>query len=152
MTPTTIRTVVVTERIAWIREMIHSIQSLPVSTYDEFVSDPRNVASAESYLRRGIEAMLDLGRHILAKGFATAITEYKDIGRKLTDVGVLSRDHGTLLRQIAGYRNRMVHFYHEIADKELYQLSTQNLKDLETILESLIGWLRENPDKLDQQI
>jgi len=33
-------------------------------------SDPRNVASAESYLRRGLEALLDLGRHLLAKGFA----------------------------------------------------------------------------------
>ena len=152
MTPTTIRAVVVAERIAWVREMIHSVRSLQLSTYDEFMSDPRNVASAESYLRRGIEALLDLGRHILAKGFAAAITEYKDIGLKLTEEGVLSRDHGTLLRQIAGYRNRMVHFYHEITDKELYQLCTRNLKDIETILESLVGWLRDNPDKLDEQI
>jgi len=46
----------------------------------------------------------------------------------------------------------MVHFYHEITHKELYLLCTQNLKDVETILEALLQWLHHNPEKLDQAI
>jgi len=152
MTPGKIRSTVVAERISWIREMIRSIQMLPLGRYDTFISDPRNVAAAESYLRRGIEALLDLGRHILAKGFAVAATEYKEIGSRLTEESVLSAEQGVLLRQIAGYRNRMVHFYHEITHKELYLLCTQNLKDVEAILEALLKWLHHNPEKLDQKI
>jgi uncharacterized protein YutE (UPF0331/DUF86 family) len=150
MTPSLIRANVVAERISWIRRMLASIQGLPLQSYDAFLSDRRNVAAAESYLRRGIEALLDLGRHILAKGFALAVTEYKDIGYKLAEEKVLSQDHGNLLRQIAGYRNRMVHFYHEISNEELYRLCTEDLKDLETILAGLIAWLHDNPNKLDE--
>ena len=152
MTPSQIRAGVVSERISWIREMIASVRSLPLQSYDEFVEDPRNVAAAESYLRRGIEALLDLGRHILAKGFAVAVTEYKAIGSRLAGENILSVDHGNLLRKIAGYRNRMVHFYHEVTQEELYQLSTQNLGDVETILDALVAWLRSHPDKMDQNI
>lgn len=152
MTPTKIRAAVVAERISWVRKMIQSVEALPTDSYDEFVGDPRNVASAESYLRRGIEALLDLGRHILAKGFAVAVTEYKEIGTSLAKEGILSDEHGILLRQIAGYRNRMVHFYHEVSHEELYRLSTQNLKDIEDLLEALVHWLRDHPDKMDQQV
>ena len=152
MTPRQIRSTVVAERISWIREMIRSTQMLPLDRYDEFICDPRNIAAAESYLRRCIEALLDLGRHILAKGFAVAATEYKEIGSRLTEERVLSAEQGVLLRQIVGYRNRMVHFYHEITHKELYLLCTQNLKDVETILEALLQWLHNNPEKLDQEI
>ena len=152
MTPAEIRASVVAERISWIREMINSVKALPLDSYDDFAVDPRNIASAESYLRRGIEALLDLGRHILAKGFAVAVTEYKEIGENLTKEGILSHEHGLLLRQIAGYRNRMVHFYHEVSHEELYRLSTQNLKDIEDLLDELIRWLRDHPDKMDQQI
>ena len=77
------------EEISWIREMIQSIRSLPLGSYDEFSADPRNIASAESYLRRGLEALLDLGRHILAKGFAVAVTEYKEIGKSLVGQEIL---------------------------------------------------------------
>ena len=152
MTPTKIRAAVVAERISWVREMVHSVQTLPTTSYEEFIDDPRNTASAESYIRRGIEALLDLGRHILAKGFAIAVTEYKDIGTKLFEEGILSQDEGILFRQIAGYRNRMVHFYHEVTHEELYRLCTRHLEDVETLLEALTGWLRDNPDKMDRQI
>ena len=150
MTPSKIRAEVVAERIAGIRDMTESIGKLPLSGFDEFVSDPRNVAAAESYLRRAVEALLDLGRHILSKGFGIAVAEYKDIGIKLSEENVLSRDHGALLRRIAGYRNRMVHFYHEINREELYRLCGNNLKDIDILLEELIVWMKANPDKIDQ--
>lgn len=91
MTPGRIRSDVVAERIAWIREMIDSIKRLPLSDYEVFINDPRNPAAAESYLRRAIEALLDLGRHILAKGFGFEVIEYKDIGVKLSETDVITR-------------------------------------------------------------
>ncbi len=152
MTPGPIRAGIVAERVSWIRSMIGSIRELPMEEYEEFVQDPRNPAAAESYLRRCIEALLDLGRHILAKGFAIAATEYKDIGQELSAQGIVTRDQADLLRRIAGYRNRMVHFYHEVDNEELYLLCTRNLQDLETLLDELLDWLRNNPDKLDEAI
>ncbi|MGM0423624.1 MAG: type VII toxin-antitoxin system HepT family RNase toxin [Thermodesulfobacteriota bacterium] len=131
MTPSQVRASVVSERAAWVRSMLRSIQDLPINSYDQFASDQRNPAAAESFLRRGIEALLDLGRHLLTKGFGCAVTEYKDIGHKLAEMGIIPDDRVENLRKIAGYRNRMVHFYHEITQEELYNICTSNLTDIE---------------------
>jgi len=76
MTPGKISKEVVSERVSLIQEMIEGIKELPSKNRQEFLGDKRNVAAAESYLRRSLEALLDLGRHILAKGFGYPTTEY----------------------------------------------------------------------------
>jgi uncharacterized protein YutE (UPF0331/DUF86 family) len=147
-----IRTVVVTERVAWVRKMLAGIRDLPLSSYDEFTSDSRTPAAAESYLRRALEALLDLGRHILAKGFALAPAEYKEVAGELSRVRVLSEEDGALLRKMAGYRNRMVHFYHAVSHEELYGLCTLHLYEIERVCEAILKWLRENDEKMDKGI
>lgn len=48
------------------------------------LEDSLDVARAtESYLRRCLEALLDLARHTLAKGFRRAPAEYRSITREL---------------------------------------------------------------------
>lgn len=147
MTPGRLRPEVIAERTAWIREMLAGIRALPLDSPESFESDPRNVASAESYLRRALEAQLDLGRHVLSKRFGRAPAEYKQIADELVEVGVLSPRAGTLLRDMAGYRNRMVHFYHQVAAEELYEVCRDRLGDIESIQEHLLAWVREHEDE-----
>ncbi|MBW1790257.1 MAG: DUF86 domain-containing protein [Deltaproteobacteria bacterium] len=152
MTPTGIRTAVVTEKASWVREMIEGIRGLPLDSYDDFLSDPRNAAAAESYLRRGLEGLLDMGRHVLAKGFGIAVTAYKDVAEQLTRQGVISPEDGRVLRLMAGYRNRLVHFYHEISLVELHDICSRELADMERICDAVLKWLRENPHRMDPSI
>jgi uncharacterized protein YutE (UPF0331/DUF86 family) len=135
MTPTRIRASVVTERVAWVRQMVSQATDLPLASLEIFIEDARNAGAAESFLRRGIEALLDIGRHILAKGFAIAVTEYKEIGVQLVKHGVLGNEDGKRMRRIAGYRNRMVHFYNAVTTQELYLLITQHIEE-----EKLVSW------------
>ena len=102
--------------------MVLEIRALPLHDKEQFLADSRNVWTAESCLRRSLEALLDLGRHILAKGFGIGVTEYQEIARELQKQRVLSVDEGSLLRILVGYRNRMVHFYYEISVEELYEI------------------------------
>jgi len=46
----------------------------------------------------------------------------------------------------------MVHFYHEISSEELYSISSEQLQDVERLLESIKCWLRDHPDMLDTSI
>lgn len=152
MTPAKLSATVVAERIAWIDQMLAAIRSLPLENLEVFESDPRNVAAAESYLRRALEALLDLGRHLLAKGFGHPVTEYKAIASGLLDVGVLDGGEAQLFRRLAGYRNRMVHFYHELSQAELYDIGSHRLGDLELIRDALSGWIRAHPEWLDRSL
>jgi len=143
---------VVSERISFIREMMRCIQELPLDDMEKFLEDKRNAASAESYLRRALEALLDLGRHILAKGFGYPVAEYKEIARGLLEKKILDEREAELLTKMAGYRNRMTHFYYEITSEELYNICRYHLNEIILVLDKLIEWLRENRDKIDEGI
>ena len=151
MTPAQLRAKVVAERAAWIRQMLAGLRSLPLETFAAFEVDVRNPAAAESYLRRALEALLDLGRHVLAKGFGQAVIEYKDVAKGLAEVGVLDKEEAMVLRTLAGYRNRLVHFYHEISNGELYEICTGRVGDIEGVLTAMLGWLAAHPEKIDHQ-
>jgi len=152
MTGGIIRTAVVTERVAWVRKMLEGIRNLPLGSYEQFISDARTPAAAESYLRRALEALLDIGRHVLAKGFALAPAEYKEVADELVRTAVLSEQTGTLLRQMAGYRNRLVHFYREVSQEELHLLCSSHLLEIELICEEILAWLKKHPEKTDTAI
>ena len=152
MTPSRVSATVVADRLAWIDTMLAGVRALPLDTLAVFESDPRNAAAAESYLRRALEALLDLGRHLLAKGFAVVATEYRDIPKQLESHGVIGADQARVLARMAGYRNRMVHFYIEVSREELYEICTQRLVDIESAANQMRAWLRANPDRLDRSL
>ncbi|MGH7554317.1 MAG: DUF86 domain-containing protein, partial [Longimicrobiales bacterium] len=99
------------------------------------------VAAAESYLRRAIEALVDLGRHILAKRFGIAVSEYRAIPRALADVVVLEQERVALFTKVCGYRNRMVHFYHVISERELFDICSGRAGDIDELLTTLLDWI-----------
>ena len=152
MSPSQLRAKIVAERMAWINRMLANLRALPLDTYAAFQSDPRNLAAAESYLRRALEALLDLGRHVLAKGFGQAVTEYKEVAMALVQTGVLNQQKGNLLRELAGYRNRLVHFYHEISNQELYEICTVRLNDVDILLAAIIDWIKAHPEMIDHAL
>lgn len=150
MSPDKISKRIVVDRISWISEMLGEIDSLPLKDYEQFISDKKNIWSAESCLRRALEALMDLGRHIAVKGFGQGVTEYKEIGNMLAQAGVLSDREYLVFKTLAGYRNRMTHFYHEISYRELFDICTSELKDIKAMAEALRRWIKENPEKIDE--
>lgn len=152
MTPSTATKRILADRLEWIDKMVNEIRSLPLATFEEFSVDSRNVWAAESCLRRALEALFDMGRHILAKAFGKGVSEYKEIANELQHAGVLSNDQTILLRTLAGYRNRLVHFYHEVSTQELHGICRDRLDDLLQIKGAYLTWVRTNPDKVDETL
>jgi uncharacterized protein YutE (UPF0331/DUF86 family) len=93
-----------------------------------------------------------MGRHIAAKGFGQAITEYKEIAATLKRYDVISSNELTLMQKLAGYRNRLVHFYHDVSEDELYEICAFHLGDVEKIANSLRSWLTKHSDLLDETL
>jgi uncharacterized protein YutE (UPF0331/DUF86 family) len=123
-----------------------------LADHELFFADRRNLWTAESCLRRALEALLDLGRHLLAKGFGLGVTEYKDIAAELGKQGALSEEEADLLRTLAGYRNRLVHFYHEVEPAELFDISATHLADVERLAAARRDWLNAHPELLDEDL
>jgi uncharacterized protein YutE (UPF0331/DUF86 family) len=148
MSPGSVSRVVVADKIAAVQRMLDGIRTLPLDTLAAFTADGRMVAAGDSYLRRALEALLDLARHVLAKGFGRAPAEYGEVARQLGEVGVVSPELAVRLTLMARYRNRMVHFYDEITDQELYGILTGELGDIEAVIAGVTSWLADHPDRV----
>lgn len=78
MTPTLISRRVIVDRLDLVDSLLQEIRNLPLKERNTFFADRRNIWAAESCLRRSLEALFDLGRHILAKGCGLGISEPLD--------------------------------------------------------------------------
>lgn len=143
---------VLADRLDWVDRMLSDIQAIPLGSLEEFMADKRNFGAADSCLRRALEALLDLGRHLLAKVFGEAVTEYKAIADELEARNVLKREAARRLRILAGYRNRMVHFYHEITPEELFEICSHELNDLLLVRDAFKEWIKANPQSINSSI
>ena len=111
-------------------------------TREEFLGDERNPAAAESFLRRAIEAMFDVGRHILAKTYEFKSLESKEVASVLAEKGIVAPSFGQTLIKMAGYRNRMVHYYKEITPEELFDILLNDLRDIENFIREIEAFLK----------
>lgn len=131
------------ENLNLIGEFLEKLKRLLKLTKDEFLGDERNPAATESFLRRCIEAIFDVGRYILSKSFSFKSLEYKEVAKELGEKGIVSEEYSQTLIKMAGYRNRMVHFYKEILAQELYDILQTELKDIEKFLKEIETFLRK---------
>lgn len=132
----------INERLLLINSFLKELQDLATLDKNSFLSQKRNVAAAESFLRRTLEAIFDIGRHILAKTDHIDLSiDYKSIARGLIEIGTVDKKLGETLTQMAGYRNRLVHMYNIISDEELYQVIQSNTKDIENFVSKIKKYL-----------
>ncbi|MBI3322150.1 MAG: DUF86 domain-containing protein [Candidatus Omnitrophica bacterium] len=135
MNPVPLNRTVLVNRLSEIERDIAQLSKFQGMPVKEFTEGP-HYAIAEHYLRRALEAIFDAGNHILSR-FPLAPTErpesYKAIALALGRHGVVPKEFAEkTLKDMAGYRNRIVHFYDEITPEELHTIVQNNLNDLET--------------------
>jgi uncharacterized protein YutE (UPF0331/DUF86 family) len=130
------------ERIDLIQSYLKELEHLKTIPREDFLKKGIYSGAAESYLRRALEAIFDIGRHILAKtGHIDFATEYKSIPKGLMSEGVVDDNLGQRLIQMAGYRNRMVHLYSVITNEELYEIINKDLDDIQDFLKCIKKYL-----------
>jgi uncharacterized protein YutE (UPF0331/DUF86 family) len=137
-----LNTKLIEDRLGFINKAVVKLKNLSCLTEEEFLNSDAT-AIAESYLRRSLEAIFDIGRHITAKSAGRGIVEYKEIANALSGMKIITKEHTERLKLMAGYRNRLVHFYHEVTDKELFSILKNNLSDIEDFVKGIKNFLEK---------
>src|SRR4030067_1432737 len=75
------------DRIGLINRSITRLKKLS-SLREETFLDGDTPAIAESYLRRSLEAIFDVGRHIIARTAGKGIVEYKEVANALGTIAL----------------------------------------------------------------
>ncbi|NPV51895.1 MAG: DUF86 domain-containing protein [Firmicutes bacterium] len=124
-----------------IRTSIARLETLATLSWEEFAANPDNFAIAEHHLRRALQAVLDLGRHVVVKAGLGNPANYREIFDLLESGGVLEPEVVRRVRGMAGYRNRLVHDYARIEEKEMWDILRNDLGDVRLLLNRLLGYI-----------
>ena len=89
------------------------------------------IGSAKYYLQVSIECCLDVTNHIIASEHFRAPKDYADSFMVIEEEGLVSDELGKRLRQMAKFRNRLVHLYGEIDDTYVYEFINKDIRDIE---------------------
>ena len=100
----------------------------------EFKSDPMVFGSTERFLHLVIEALMDIGNHIISDQNLGEVEFYKDIPSLMYQNNFINEEQKEIFEQITGFRNILVYEYLEIDLDIVYSILVNNLDDLKSIL------------------
>lgn len=143
MRRTPINREVLESKLKEVRDDLLKLEDFKKMSLEEYKSG-HNFAASEHYLRRALEAILEIGTHILSRLPGAKPRIHKDIPRLLGEYKVVPKDfaEGKLI-QMTGYRNRLIHFYKEITEEELYNIIQNDLPDLEKFCQHIVGYIEK---------
>jgi len=118
------------ERLNTIEESYESLSRFKNQSLEQFKANSDNFRIAYYDLYTALESVLDIGAHILSRIPGRRPTSYKEIAYLLSEEKIVPGEFSEKkLIKMAGYRNRMVHFYHKITMEETYQIIQNHLDD-----------------------
>lgn len=112
-------------------EYLSLLRKISKTPKEIFLMDKILIGSAKYYLQIGIECCLDVTNHIIASEKMRAPKDYADTFKVIQEEGLISSEFGVRLRQMAKFRNRLVHLYGEIDNDYIYEYIKGELKDIE---------------------
>lgn len=129
------------DRIKEIKDDIQKLSSYKMKSLDEF-KEGENFAICEHYLRRALQAFIDIATHILSRLPGPKPAGYKEAALLLGEKGIVPLNFAKeKLVKMAGYRNRLIHFYNEITKEELHSIIQLDLSDLEDFCRHILDYL-----------
>jgi uncharacterized protein YutE (UPF0331/DUF86 family) len=120
----------ITYKFSQLDEFLSILKGMRSTPLDEFLKDKILIGSAKYYLQVSIECCLDVANHIIASEHFRAPEDYTDSFKVLEEQGMVDPEEGLKLRQMAKFRNRLVHLYGEIDDAYVHDFILNSLQDI----------------------
>lgn len=130
---------IIVERAQKCSEYLDQLENI-VSGLDfkKFNNDPLLYGSAERFLHLAIEALIDIGNHIISDDELGRVEVYKDIAVILAEKDYITETEKELFIKIIAFRNILVYDYMDLDRKIIFKLLKNNLDDIRGILKSYL--------------
>lgn len=125
---------IVEEKIRLIEQHLGRLEAMKNLSVNR-LSDDTNFAATAWNLRSALESTFDICAHLLSRIPGVRVSEYKEMALEMGKQGIVSKEFADgPLHQMAGYRNRLTHFYFEVAPPEMYDIIQNHLEDFRTFM------------------
>jgi len=118
---------VVRRRLRRLDELLQGLREIGARSREEFLDDSTSQHAAAWCLQRAIQAVLNIGAHILAERGVVDWEEYSEIPKRLARDCGLPAELAARLEKAAGQRNILVHMYVEVDPELIYKTLQEGL-------------------------
>lgn len=129
---------VIQQKINIIDNNLSKMQILARLPEEEFLNKFFYIEAAKHLLQVSIEAMLDVSNHIIARKRFRSPKTYAEVFSILVEQKILPKEKEKNFMQMAKFRNRVVHLYQEVDDKEVYKILRNDLDDFREFISAII--------------
>lgn len=127
-------------RLLKLEKSLRKLKELSRFSWDEYIKDEGIQDRVERNLQIAAQICIDIGSHIIADREYRAPYGYGDIFTVLLEEGLLPEALAGTMKQIAGFRNVLVHDYLEVDPKIVYE-SLKIMDDFKRFAEYVVTWL-----------
>jgi len=120
----------ISQKFIQLENYLGLLKEISKESEEAFLKNQIIIGSAKYYLQVSIECCLDVANHIIASERLRAPNDYADSFTVLEEKGIFHQQLGQRLRQMAKFRNRLVHLYGEIDDKFVYEFLKTDVEDI----------------------
>jgi uncharacterized protein YutE (UPF0331/DUF86 family) len=120
----------ISQKFIQLENYLGLLKEISKESEEAFLKNQIIIGSAKYYLQVSIECCLDVANHIIASERLRAPNDYADSFTVLEEKGIFHQQLGQRLRQMAKFRNRLVHLYGEIDDKYVYEFLKTDVEDI----------------------
>ena len=129
-----VRTDVILKRLTKLEEYLRILKQMRRHALGEFLADPEKYGSAERFLQLTIEALNDIGSHVIADLDMGVIDSASDIPRLLHQRGYCTEELRDCWTRMNGFRNVLVHDYLDVDRRVVHAVLQEDLGDIEKIM------------------
>ena len=120
----------ITAKFEMLEQFLEILQGLSQKKIGDYLSDPVIIGSVRYYLQVSIECCLDVASHVISSERYRAPKDYADTFKVLEEEKIIPSILSNKLRQMAKFRNRLVHLYGEIDDRAVFNIARSDLTDI----------------------
>ncbi len=114
-------------------EIYEGLKKLQKLTLKDLKENIENIWAVSFGLVAGIEAILDISQYILADK-EIKVESYGKVPTKLLEAGIIDKSFLERLQKMIGFRNRAIHNYPSMEEKQLYEILQKDINDFKEFL------------------
>ncbi len=127
--------------VSEMRKAINRLRFLKTLDKGLFLNDPDKIGSAKYNFIVAIESAIDICNHIISQNGYRVPEDYADTFQVVGEQGAFDKDFTKVLKNMAKFRNRLIHLYWEVDDMQVYEFLQTHLDDFKTFLDNIAVFL-----------
>lgn len=127
--------------ISEMRKAVSRLLFLKTLDKESFLNDLDKIGSAKYNFVVAIESAIDICNHIISQNGYRVPEDYADTFQILGEQGAFDKDFVKVMKDMAKFRNRLIHIYWEVDDRQIYGIMRSHLDDFKTFIDKIAVFL-----------